>query len=111
MEGRPRSVLVVTPSPERRRDWVSAVGGGRTRVETCAGPDDRCPLVAGPGSCPLVARADLVIYDVEAAPPRLFGLVMRAHPGAEIVLARDHIVGGRHRPTVVLRRASPPAAS
>ena len=107
MEGRLRSVLVVTPAPERRRDWVSAVGGTRVSVETCPGPSERCPLVAGLGSCPLVARADLVIYDVEAASPRSFGLVMQAHPSAEIVLARDRVVGGRHRPTVVLRRASP----
>ena len=102
-----RSILVVTSSPERRRDWAAAVGGGRTSIETCPGPYDRCPLVAGLGSCPLVARADLVIYDVEAASPRSFGLVMQAHPNAEIVLARDRVVGGRHRPTVVLRRASP----
>jgi len=107
MEGCPRSVLVVTPSPERRRDWAAAVGGGRTAVETCPGPSERCPLVAGLGSCPLVARADLVIYDVESAPPGSFGLVMRAHPGVEIVLARDRVVGGRHRPTPVMRRASP----
>jgi len=102
-----RSILVVTSSPERREQWAAAVGGRRTAVETCPGPSERCPLVAGLGSCPLVARADLVIYDVESASPRSFGLVMQAHLSAEIVLARDRVVGGRHRPTPVMRRASP----
>ena len=99
-----RSVLVVTPSEVRRRDWSDVVSDGRTTVETCAGPGEHCVLLQGLDSCPLVARSDVVLYDFEATTPSFLALLLRAHRSSEVVLVRDRVVRGQHRPSVVMRR-------
>ncbi len=99
-----RAVLIVSPSDVRRRDWAAVVADGRTEVTTCAGPSEGCVLFRGLETCPLVARCDAALYDLDATPPRFLATLLRAHRGAEIVLVRDRMVRGRHRPSVVLRR-------
>jgi hypothetical protein len=101
---RRRAVLVVSPSDDRRRDWSAVVSDGRTDVAICPGPGGHCVLLRGLETCPLVAASDVVLYDVDAVTPHFLALLLRAHRSAEIVLVRDHVVRGRHRPRVVLRR-------
>lgn len=107
---RHRRVLVVTPSDARRRDWSAVVADDRTRVETCPGPGANCLLLRGVPSCPLVARADLVLYDFDATTPSFLAMLLQAHRSAEVVLVRDRLVRGQHRPSVVLRRRPRDAA-
>ncbi|MBU6424177.1 MAG: hypothetical protein KGQ88_09105 [Chloroflexi bacterium] len=102
--GGTRRVLVVSPSETRRVDWSSVVEDGRTTVATCSGPTDQCVLLRGLGSCPLVADCDVVLYDFDATTPSFLALLLRAHRAAEVVLVRDRVVRGQHRPSVVLRR-------
>ncbi len=99
-----RSVLVVSPSEDRRHDWSAVVDDGRTVVETCPGPSSHCVLLRGLETCPLVARSDVVLYDFDATSPSFLALLLRAHRAAEVVLVRDRMVRGRHRPSVVMRR-------
>ena len=77
---------------------------GRTDVATCAGPSSRCVLLRGEASCPLVQGADLVVYDFDATSPSFLAMLLRAHRSADVVLARDRIARGQHRPSAVLRR-------
>lgn len=102
--GPARRVLVVSPSETRRTDWSSVVEDGRTAVTTCSGPTDHCVLLRGFESCPLVATCDVVLYDMDATTPSFLARLLRAHRGAEVVLVRDRMVRGQHRPSVVLRR-------
>lgn len=76
----------------------------RTRVTTCPGPNEGCVLVKGDGTCPLVAECDAALYDFDATAPPFLATLLRAHREAEIVLVRDRMVRGKHRPSVVLRR-------
>jgi len=99
-----RAVLIVSPSEVRRQDWSSVVCDGRTDVETCSGPSEHCVLLRGLSSCPLVGRCDVALYDFESTPPGFLAELLRAHRAAEIVLVRDRVVRGRHRPSVVMRR-------
>ena len=99
-----RSVLVVTPSEERRRGWSSVVSDGRTAVATCPGPSEHCVLLQGLETCPLVASCDVVLYDFDATAPSFLALLLRSHRAAEVVLVRDRVVRGQHRPSVVMRR-------
>lgn len=99
-----RRVLVVSPEETRRRGWAAVVADDRTDVATCAGPSDKCFLLAGSEGCPLVDRADAAVYDLEFTRPELLAALMKAHPRVEIVLARDRWVRGQHRPSVVVRR-------
>ncbi len=99
-----RAVLVVSPSEVRREDWSKVVADDRTEVTTCAGPSEHCVLLRGFETCPLVARCDAALYDIDATPPAFLATLLRAHRGAEIVLVRDRMARGRHRPSVVLRR-------
>lgn len=101
---RRRGVLVVTPSEAQRRDWSAVVADDRTRVETCPGPSANCLLLRGVSSCPLVERADLVLYDFDATTPQFLAMLLHAHRNAEVVLVRDRLVRGQHRPSAVLRR-------
>lgn len=98
-----RSVLIVSPSEARRTDWTSVVEDGRTTVTTCPGPNDQCVLLRE-ASCPLVAQCDAALYDFDATAPAFLATLLRAHRDAEIVLVRDRMVRGKHRPSVVLRR-------
>lgn len=99
-----RSVLVVTPSETRRRDWSAVVSDGRTVVTTCPGPTENCMLLRGLDTCPIVAACDVVLYDFDATSPSFLALLLRAHRDAEVVLVRDRVVRGQHRPSVVMRR-------
>lgn len=99
-----RSVLIVSPSDARRTDWASVVGDERTVVATCLGPNERCVLLTGSETCPLVAQCDAALYDFDATAPTFLATLLHAHRDAEIVLVRDRIVRGKHRPSVVLRR-------
>jgi hypothetical protein len=99
-----RTVLVVSPAEERLGDWSRAIADDRTDVLTCAGPSAQCPLMTGGDRCLLVGRADAAVYDLERTRPELLAALMRAHPGVEIVLARDRWVRGQHRPSVAVRR-------
>jgi hypothetical protein len=99
-----RRVLVVSPSETRRTDWSSVVEDVRTAVSTCSGPTEHCVLLQGLDSCPLVGGCDVVLYDFDATTPSFLAVLLRAHRAAEIVLVRDRIVRGQHRPSVVLRR-------
>ena len=99
-----RSALVVTASEVRRRDWSDVVRDDRTTVETCGGPSEHCVLLRGLESCPLVARSDVVLYDIDATTPAFLAMLLRAHRGSEVVLVRDRVVRGQHRPSVVMRR-------
>lgn len=99
-----RQVLVVSPSPVLRADWSAVVDDGRTDVTTCPGPSEQCVLLRGLGSCPLVAACQVVLYDFEATTPSFLATLLRAHRSTEVVLVRDRMVRGRHRPSVVLRR-------
>lgn len=99
-----RAVLIVSPSEERRRDWSAVVQDDRTTVETCAGPTSHCVLLCGLETCPRVARSDVALYDFDATTPSFLALLLRAHRSAEVVLVRDRMVRGHHRPSVVLRR-------
>lgn len=99
-----RTVLVVSPSEERLAGWSAVVADDRTDVLTCAGPNERCPLMTGGDRCPLVGRADAAVYDLERTRPELLAALMHAHPRVEIVLVRDRWVRGQHRPSVVVRR-------
>jgi len=101
---RRRSVLIVSPSEARRRDWSAVVADGRTDVGSCAGPSSSCVLLRGEASCPLVQGADLVVYDFDATSPSFLAMLLRAHRSADVVLARDRIARGQHRPSAVLRR-------
>lgn len=101
---RGRSVLVVSPTDDRRRDWANVVRDGRTDVLTCAGPGAGCVLLRGLQSCPLVAQCDVVVYDFDATSPGFLARLLAAHRDAEVVLARDRMVRGQHRPSVVMRR-------
>ncbi len=102
--GGTRRVLVVSPSETRRTDWSDVVEDGRTTVATCSGPTEHCVLLRGLESCPLVAGCDVVLYDFDATTPSFLALLLRAHRAAEVVLVRDRMVRGQHRPSVVLRR-------
>ena len=102
--GRHRAVLIVSPSEARRRDWSAVVADDRTEVTTCAGPNEQCVLTRGLESCPLVAQCDVALYDFDATAPPFLATLLRAHRAAEIVLVRDRMVRGKHRPSVVLRR-------
>ncbi|MBI2324359.1 MAG: hypothetical protein HYU87_05315 [Chloroflexi bacterium] len=102
--GQHRTVLVVSPSEARRRDWAAVVADDRTDVSTCAGPGEHCVLLRGLESCPLVAQCDAALYDFDATAPPFLATLLRAHREAEIVLVRDRMVRGKHRPSVVLRR-------
>ncbi len=102
--GQHRAVLVVSPSEARRRDWAAVVADDRTEVSTCAGPTDQCVLLQGIESCPLVAQCDAALYDFDATAPPFLATLLKAHREAEIVLVRDRMVRGKHRPSVVLRR-------
>ncbi len=104
VRGDGRKVLVVSPSETRRTDWSAVVEDGRTTVTTCSGPTEQCVLLRGLGSCPLVAGCDVVLYDFDATTPSFLALLLRAHRAAEVVLVRDRVVRGQHRPSVVLRR-------
>ena len=99
-----RSVLVVTPSEQRRHDWSAVVSDGRTAVTTCPGPSQHCVLLRGLETCPLVAACDVVLYDFDATTPSFLAQLLRAHRSAEVVLVRDRVVRGQHRPSVVMRR-------
>jgi hypothetical protein len=99
-----RAVLVVSPSDDRRRDWSAVVSDGRSEVSTCPGPGGHCALTRGLESCPLVAASDVVLYDVDAITPGFLATLLTAHRSAEIVVARDHVVRGLHRPRAVMRR-------
>ena len=99
-----RKAVVVSPLAERRDGWAAVVADERTDVITCVGPSAGCPLVNGADSCPLVASSDLVLYDADATPLPLLAGLLRSHPGTEIVLVRDRMVRGQHRPSVVLRQ-------
>lgn len=101
---RRRSVLIVSPSDTRRRDWSLVVSDDRTDVATCPGPNEGCVLFRGLESCPLIVACDAALYDVDATRPEFLALLLPAHRDAEIVLVRDRMVRGRHRPSVVLRR-------
>lgn len=101
---RRRAVLIVSPSEERRRDWSAVVADDRTEVTTCPGPHERCVLLRGLESCPLVAACDAALYDHDATEPSFLAVLLRAHRDVEIVLVRDRMVRGHHRPSVVLRR-------
>lgn len=98
-----RRVLVVSPSETRRTGWSEVVDDGRTDVATCPGPNDGCILLRGE-SCPLVAGSDVALYDFDATTPAFLATLLRSHRAAEVVLVRDRLVRGRHRPSVVLRR-------
>lgn len=99
-----RSVLVVSPSEDRRTDWTAVIEDGHTRVTTCSGPGDECVLLRGSETCPLVADCSSVLYDFDATAPAFLATLLRAHPDAEVVLVRDRLFRGKHRPSVVLRR-------
>lgn len=99
-----RAVLVVSPSEARRTDWSAVVADDRTTVSICPGPSDQCVLLRGAASCPLVAQCDAALYDFDATAPAFLATLLRAHRDAEIVLVRDRMVRGKHRPSVVLRR-------
>lgn len=99
-----REVLIVSPSDVRRHDWAAVVTDERTAVTTCPGPSEQCVLLRGLETCPLLASCDAALYDFDATPPTFLATVLRAHRDAEIVLVRDRMVRGRHRPSVVLRR-------
>lgn len=102
---RRRAVLIVSPSEERRRDWTAVVEDDRTQVTTCPGPNEQCVLLRGlDETCPLVAKCDVALYDFDATTPSFLATLLRAHRAAEVVLVRDRMVRGRHRPSVVLRR-------
>lgn len=101
---RRRSVLIVSPSEARRRDWTLVVEDDRTDVSTCPGPNEGCVLLRGLDTCPLVAACDAALYDADATRPEFLAVLLHAHRDAEIVLVRDRVVRGRHRPSVVLRR-------
>ena len=102
--GPTRQVLVVSPSEVRREDWSTVVNDGRTTVSTCSGPTEHCVLLRGLDSCPLVAGCDVVLYDFDATTPSFLAILLKAHRGTEVVLVRDRMVRGQHRPSVVLRR-------
>lgn len=104
-----RHVLVVSPCEGRRSDWSSVVADDRTVVETCPGPDVDCWLTRGHASCPLVAWADLALYDIDGITPSFLATLLQAHGGAAVVLARDRLVRGQHRPSAVMRRERRPA--
>ncbi len=99
-----RAVLIVSPSEARRQDWSAVVDDGRTEVSTCSGPSQQCVLLRGLETCPLVAKCDVVLYDFDATSPSFLATLLRAHRSVEVVLVRDRMVQGRHRPSVVLRR-------
>lgn len=99
-----RSVLVVSPSDVRRSGWSAVVGDDRTAVTTCSGPGEQCVLMLGRETCPLVAQCDAALYDFDATPPAFLATLLHAHRDAEIVLVRDRMVRGKHRPSVVMRR-------
>ena len=80
------------------------VADDRTEVSTCDGPSDQCVLLQGIESCPLVAQCDAALYDFDATAPPFLATLLKAHREAEIVLVRDRMVRGKHRPSVVLRR-------
>jgi len=99
-----RTVLVVSPSDERRHDWAAVVRDGRTSVMTCTGPSGQCVLLRGLDRCPLVGRSDVVLYDLDATSPSFLALLLHAHRETEVVVVRDRLVRGTHRPSAVLRR-------
>lgn len=101
---RRRAVLIVSPSEARRQDWSAVVEDDRTQISTCPGPSEHCVLLRGLDTCPLVAGCDAALYDFDATSPPFLATLLHAHRAAEIVLVRDRIVHGRHRPSVVLRR-------
>lgn len=99
-----RRLLVVSPTDSRRADWSAVVDDGRTDVTTCNGPRPDCVLLCGGESCPLVDGCDVVLYDFDATTPSFLATLLRSHRRAEVVLVRDRVVRGQHRPSVVLRR-------
>lgn len=101
-----RTVLIVSPSEIRRRDWSAVISSARTDVLTCPGPSIWCALFRGMRTCPLVARSDLALYDADATSTGFLATLLAAHRTVEVVVARNRVVRGQHRPRGILRRAA-----
>jgi hypothetical protein len=70
--GPPWRLLVESPDPGLAISNFDAFRGAGFEVTVCGGPAvdaGECPVVRGE-PCPLMARADVVLFDVDGDPPR-----------------------------------------
>jgi len=96
-------LLVVSGDPDRRERWARALAETGYDVSRCAGPTGTCAIVQGQ-RCPLLAEADIAVYDQDAYIPRL-ARVLGARHGyrASVLVAQDDEHG---RPAALRRTGS-----
>ena len=96
-------LLVVSGDPDRRERWARALAETGYGVSRCVGPTGTCAIVRGQ-RCPLLAEADIAVYDQDAYIPRL-ARVLGARHGyrASVLVAQDDEHG---RPAALRRTRS-----
>jgi hypothetical protein len=112
------TAVVVNSDPRRAATQADALRAAGYAVETCGGPQqDPCPVL-GNLPCPLVDRADVLVYDAWVAGSgdggrRLVAELRDTYPDLPIVLTSvDRSLGwveteGPHRVTPLVGEPSP----
>ena len=101
-ENGPR-LLVVSGDADRRERWARALAETGYDVARCVGPGVSCAIVQGV-RCPLLAEADIAVYDRDAFIPRIARVLGATHEHRALVLvAEDDELG---RPATLRRVGS-----
>jgi hypothetical protein len=107
--GPPWQLLVESPDPGLAISNFDAFRAAGFEVMVCGGPGvdaGECPVVRGE-VCPLMAAADIVLFDLDGDPPRR-SEVLAASRSAVLAAMRANRPG---LPIVVLSAAAPPDAA
>lgn len=95
------TTVIVSASPERRRDWARPFERDGGRALGCSGPLVHCPLVRDETRCALLDRADLAVYDLDSLTASFLPVLMRAYAHRTLLFARDTLTpGGQHQPSI-----------
>ena len=83
-----RTIVVASADPNVHEDWAACYAREDAAVIRCAGPLAFCGLKQS-RSCPLLAGADVAVYDVAAVSPDFLLRLVRSRCRAALVFAHD----------------------